>query len=120
MTLQNHRRRRLVVNGLTFFWRATGNDNGIGVVIEAAADGRRPQRLLLLVDYVEREIQRRPDGGVLVRNEQALTPGFVREAIEFALSRGWAPFGPAPERMLWFQRGRFLERHELERTKGAV
>jgi hypothetical protein len=77
MSLAKRDWRPLAADGVGYFWRASGTDDGISVVVvtaDAFAPGRRGQQLGFLVDY-----------------PTVVSPGVVRRAVDYAV-RARPPF----------------------------
>ncbi len=80
--------RKIRVADADWFWRATGTDWGISVVVVGPAafvSGQRAQQLGFYVDYAH---ERTPQGAGVVhlRQKTAIAPGVVRLALERALA----------------------------------
>lgn len=80
--------RTVIVDGVTYYWRAAGDNHGINVVVvtaEAFARGVRAQQLVFRLEYDHLPTPR--SGGVVgLRQRAVVAPGVVRAAIESAVA----------------------------------
>jgi hypothetical protein len=89
MALSRREMRRIVVDSATYYWRATGTDEGIRLVVvtsSAFVKGQRGQQLVVYFDY-----RLVPSKGPQI----AVSSALVRKAIE-AGRRLPAPFSGDP------------------------
>jgi hypothetical protein len=89
MTLSKKQRRKIVVEGKTYFWQATGNDGWIDLCVTGEVKGG--QKLLTRFDYQYSPVAP-PSPGEIYADQFVVTPYIVRQVIEFALGAGWKPF----------------------------
>jgi hypothetical protein len=85
--------RKITVDGFIYKWSTTGNDGGINLsIIPFTVEG---QILTAGFGYHSQEVGRTPlpAGGYAYHHQQTMivTPGIVKQVIEYGLKVGWQP-----------------------------
>jgi hypothetical protein len=82
MTLPKKARRTLIQGSTTYHWQASGNDEGIWLIVEQA---QQPElKVVVLVAY--------EDGTTTAeghRQTAIVSPALVKRTIHYALEHGW-------------------------------
>jgi uncharacterized protein (TIGR02996 family) len=92
--------RRIVIDGETYMWTATGNDGGVTLVVGLDL-GERPKRPKRRdgkrVHKHERPVPVRSRMWTVLDHANIVSPSLVRRMIQLAIAEGWQPtgFGPA-------------------------
>ena len=95
MALARRKTRLIHVGGADYRWVVSPDDGYMVLVVELATEPR--SRLLLYTGYDDLRVPDLEKGGHSTFPETAITPGFVRAWIVYALAHGWAPARPGPE-----------------------
>src|SRR4051794_24789872 len=88
MAISTKAARNIVVNGLRYRWRATGNDGWISLVI--SPQGLPGARIPCTFDYHQTGV---PGGGgrITLTRQLVITNRIVRRVVEYALRAGYDP-----------------------------
>ena len=101
--LSRKKARRILVDGVEYFWAATGSDGTIDLIVERQISGS--SKLTCMFPY----------GGEHGAKQVSLTPHVVRQTIEYALQeKGWTPDQPGDDLRLG------LHDHEIDIRGGRI
>ena len=105
MTLPKKGRRTLIQGATTYYWLASGNDEGIKLVVEQA---QQPElKVVVLVEYGSSTSTTNNEESN--RQTPIVSPAMVKRTINYALEQGW---GSSPHTVLYYSyaQGTFVAR----------
>jgi hypothetical protein len=96
MTLPKKGRREVIIDGIRYHWRCTGNDGTIDLTVMLA--GAYGQLLRVFFDYAGVYSRARNQPGVFRHRRQgrSITPTVVETVVDWALNNGWTPNTSSP------------------------
>lgn len=86
MAIAKKYRRKIVVDGLLYFWVVKDNLDSVNLIVELAES--QGAKLRISFDYIKMYCG---------AEKQSIRPSFVRKAILDARAGGWRPEYPGPE-----------------------